>query len=235
MTTEQLRAEAERLAAERSDSRTPAVVRRALLEPDGLTLRGYLALEEADSPLLGRRPWPVEDAGAMAEAFCTAWEAVCPGRSVPMPSEKGTPQALALMAAALTRAFSTLMPMRFPKSDAHQNASAPVSDGLGWVARVLGRLAGLGWKPHEVLDLPMDRMFLLLAGISAADGAECAGEDYRTRTLPPLSLFVSGGDQGIGKEESQGEHEEQDDTQKSEECAHDGHDDNGHSHPKQGE
>jgi hypothetical protein len=32
-----------------------------------------------------------------------------------------------------------------------------------------------------VLDTPLDQLFILAAALSANEGAECAGEDYRER------------------------------------------------------
>lgn len=175
MKEESLEAMAEELAARRNDPRTPWVVRRALLEP-GLTLRVYLALEEADSPVLSGR-WPTEDAEAMAGAFCRAWELVFPGEC--MPSAEGLPEGLARLQEAVTGAFATVMPMRF----AGQREESPAPpDGLGWVARVVGRFVGLGWRLEEVLDVPLGALFVLLAGMAAAEGATCAGQDYRERS-----------------------------------------------------
>ena len=176
MTPEELQAEADRIAALRNDPRTPAVVRRALLG-GGLTLRQFLALEEADSPALSGR-WPVEDPAAMARDFCHAWETIFPTQPLPQPGD--LEDALDAIAAAILRAFSTVMPMRFPRTP----GAAPVQeppDGLGWVARLLGRFAAIGWQPQTVLDTPLDTLFLLTASLQAHEGAHCAGQDYRER------------------------------------------------------
>lgn len=168
-----LSAEADRLAALRADGRTPAVVRRACLRR-GLTLRRWLALEEADSPLISGR-WPTGDAEAMAKAFCTAWETVFPGRCIPPAEDLGA--AMAELNAEVERAFSTVMPMRWPRvAGAAEKADAP--DGLGWVVRLLARFP---YPPDVTLDMPMDLLFALAAGSSANEGAECAGQDYRER------------------------------------------------------
>ena len=142
-----------------------------------LTLRAYLALEEAASPVLDGR-WPSDDPRAMAEAFCTAWATVFPGRSIP--DAKGLQDALELLHAEVERAFSTVMPMRFPRRPGDA-VRAEQSDGLGWAARLIGRFVALGWRPDEVLDLPMDQLFILSAALYAQEGADCAGEDYRER------------------------------------------------------
>ena len=195
MTDEELEAAADDLAARRNDPRTPAIVRRAFLgergsrvegrgdESEGsarlpaLTLRRYLALEEAASPVLDGR-WPSGDPHAMTEAFCTAWATVFPGRSIP--DAEGLQDAMAELQAAVRRSFSTVMPMRFPKvRGAEERAEAP--DGLGWVARTVGRFVALGWRPDDVLDLPMDQLFILAAALAAHEGADCAGQDYRER------------------------------------------------------
>ncbi len=172
-----LEAEAERIAARRADTRTPGVVRRAFLARSGLTLRTYLALEDAASPVLTRR-WPSDDPRAMAEAFCTAWATVFPGRSIP--DAEGLQEALELLHMAVERAFCTVMPMRFPRRPGDA-VRAEQTDGLGWAARLVGRFVALGWRPDEVLDLPMDQLFILSAAVQAHEGADCAGEDYRER------------------------------------------------------
>jgi hypothetical protein len=177
MTPEELQAEADRIAALRNDPRTPAVVRRAFVRRGGVSLRGYLALEEAGSPVLSGA-WPVEDAGQMAEAFCAGWGIVFPERAVPPASELA--QAIGEMAAEVSRGFSTVMPMRFPRTPGATPVHEP-HDGLGWVARLLGRFVALGWKPDDVLDLPLDQLFVLNAALQANEGADSAGEDYRER------------------------------------------------------
>jgi hypothetical protein len=40
---------------------------------------------------------------------------------------------------------------------------------------------GLCLPPAAVLDMPLDALFVLTAALSANEGAECAGEDYRER------------------------------------------------------
>lgn len=172
-----LEQESERIAAARADTRTPAVVRRAMLRPGVLTLRRFLELEEAASPVLDGR-WPRGNPAAMAEAFCTARAILFPGED--LPAADGLQSALSEMQAEVDRAFSTVMPMRFPRRPG--DALVPPSpDGLGWVVRMLGRFVALGWKPADVLDLPMDQLFILRASLQANDGGECAGEDYRDR------------------------------------------------------
>ena len=175
MTTEELEAEADRVAALRADPRTPAVVRRAFLRPCAITLRKFLALEDAASPVLDGR-WPFEDSAAMADAFCTAFAIVYPGEPVPEAAELS--RAIDRMVVAVRRGFSTVMPMRWPRNGAD---SAPrQEDGLGWVARFIARLPYL---PETTLDIPMDQLFILAASMSANDGADCAGEDYRERSV----------------------------------------------------
>lgn len=173
MTTEELAAEADRIAALRADPRTPAVVRRAFLRPGGLTLRKLLALEDVESPVLDGR-WPVDDAAAMSQAFCTAWEILFPGRDIPSAADLGV--AINEMADEVARGFSTVMPMRFPKVGG--DSAPPSSDGLGWVARFVARFP---FPPDTTLDMPMDQLFILAAAQSANEGADCAGEDYRER------------------------------------------------------
>ncbi|TSA32141.1 MAG: hypothetical protein D4R65_10100 [Verrucomicrobiaceae bacterium] len=180
MTTEELAAEADRIAALRADPRTPAVVRRAFLRPGGLTLRKFLALEEVGSPALDGR-WPSDDAAAMAQAFCTAWEILFPGRDVPPAAELA--RSIAEMADEVNRGFSTVMPMRFPR--AGTDGASPSQDGLGWVARFVARFT---FPVDTTLDMPMDQLFILAAAQSANEGADCAGEDYRERTLPECGM-----------------------------------------------
>jgi hypothetical protein len=177
MTPAELEAAADELAAQRNDPRTPAVVRRALLEPGCLTLRDYLALEQAGSPLLAGA-WPTEDPAAMAQAFCTAHAIVFPGREIPPP--QALAGAIEEMEAVVSRGLSTVMAMRFRKPPGTP-LSPESPDGLGWVARLLGRFAARCWKPDDVLDLPMDQLFILSAAIFLHEGAECAGVDYRER------------------------------------------------------
>jgi hypothetical protein len=175
MTTAELEAEADRVAALRADPRTPGIVRRAFVRPGALTLRRFLALEEAASPVLDGQ-WPTGDAAAMADAFCTAWGIVFPGREIPPAADLGT--AIAELAAEVTRAFSTVMPMRFPRTPGAPARSEP-PDGLGWVARLWARLVSAGLT--DPLDTPLDQLFILAAALSANEGADCAGEDYRER------------------------------------------------------
>ena len=180
MTPEELTAEADRIAALRNDPRTPAIVRRALLEPGGLTLRGYLRLEAAGSPLLSGAWPPTEDVASMAQGFCTAWEIVFPGRELPPASSLVA--GIAEMQAEVSRGFSTVMPMRFPRSPG-ASATTEAPDGLGWVARLLGCFTALGWRVDDVLDLPLDVLFVLVAALQGNEGAESAGEDYRERKV----------------------------------------------------
>lgn len=175
MTTAELEAEADRIAAARADSRTPRVVRRALLSGDGLTLRQYLQLEEAGSPLL-HGGLAADDTRARAEAIYTAWLIVFPDR--PIPAVDALPEARATLQAAIGRAFSTAMPMRWPLPGP---TSAPRADGLGWVVCLIGRFVALGWLLDEILDSHLDALFLMQAGVLADEGYDCAGEDYRDR------------------------------------------------------
>jgi hypothetical protein len=182
MDVHELEAAAEELAARRNDPRTRAVVRRALLgcgrdARAPLTLRGYLVLQQHGSPLVtGGEAWAFDDAEVLSQQFCTAWAMVFPGRDLPPAGQFQS--AVEQMAAQVARAFSTMMPMR---SRGTQTLAEP--DGLGWVARVLGRFANAGILPDAVLDLPMDVMWLTLAGMAAAEGKECAGQDYHEREI----------------------------------------------------
>ena len=198
MTPEELQAEADRIAALRNDPRTPAVVRRAFVRRGGVSLRGYLALEEAGSPVLSGA-WPVEDAGQMAEAFCAGWGIVFPERAVPPASELA--QAIGEMAAEVSRGFSTVMPMRFPRTPGATPVHEP-HDGLGWVARLLGRFVALGWNPDDVLDLPLDQLFILNAALQANEGADSAGEDYRERNAEMLKAETLKAETGDRKAET---------------------------------
>ena len=175
-----LEAEADRIAALRADPRTPSVVRRAFLRPGAITLRKFLALEDAASPVLDGK-WPFEDPAAMAEAFCTAFAIVFPGEPIPEASELS--RAIDRMVADVRRGFSTVMPMRWPRNGA--DSASRQDDGLGWVARFIARFSYL---PETTLDIPMDQLFILAAAQSANEGADCAGEDYRERTLPECEM-----------------------------------------------
>jgi hypothetical protein len=179
---EELEAEAERIAALRNDPRTPAIVRRAFLRPCVLTLRKYLALEDADSPVLTGR-WSASDAGALAGEFLTAWGIVYPARAVPAAQHLG--EAISEMDEAVIQAFATVMPMRFPRTPGAHAVHEP-SDGLGWGARMVARFVGMGWRTDDVLDLPLDLLFIVSAGLQANEGAECAGDDYRERNAGML-------------------------------------------------
>lgn len=178
MTPEELTAEADRIAELRNDARTPAVVRRACLVPGGLTLRQYLALEDAASPVVVGR-WP-DDAAELVQAFCIAWAIVWPGRD--LPDADGMKKGMRDMRGLVERAFATAMEMRFPRPP-----GAPVSqdppDGLGWVTRLLARYVRTGWAMADILDTPLDALLLLTAGMLSLDGAYSAGEDYRERLL----------------------------------------------------
>lgn len=171
MTDEELIAEADRIAARRNDPRTPAVVRRAFVRPGAITLRKFLALEEASSPVITEQ-WPWEDPEAMAHAFCTAYAIIFPDREPPAPDR--VLEGIEEMRGAVAQAFSTVMPMRFPRSP---GTAVAAQDGIGWVPRMWARIGG---HPAQ-LDMPLEQVFLLAAAMDANDGAECAGEDYRDR------------------------------------------------------
>lgn len=173
MSAETLTAEADRIAARRNDPRTPAVVRRAIARPGAITLRKFLALEEVESPLLSGR-WP-QDATLMQE-LCTAHAIVFPDRK--RPTQKQIQQAVEELSAEVSRAFSTVMGMRFPQPPGAATAPTP-TDGLGWVARLWARVI-LGGV-HNALDMPLDQLFILSAAMSANEGASCTGEDYKDR------------------------------------------------------
>ena len=175
MTVEELTAEADRLAAARADARTPAIVRRAWLRPGALTLRRFLALEEAASPVLSGL-WPLEDAGAFAEAFSVAWGILFPER--PLPAAADVAAGIGEMLEEVQRGFSTVMSMRFPRYGRERETESHAVDGLGWAVRLV---ASLPWPPATVLDMPLDEVFMLVAGRAAVEGAECAGQDYRER------------------------------------------------------
>ncbi len=177
MTLEELEQEAEALAEARRDPRTPAVVRRALLRPGGLTLRQWLELEEAGSPVLSGQ-WPVGDAAEWAQRFCEAYAMVFPGRELPPPTEVAG--GVREMEEATLRSFCTVMPMRFPQP-AGVETRVPPPDGLGWVARLLGTFVAVGWQPAEVLETPLEVLFMLQASLAAHEGAESVGQDYRER------------------------------------------------------
>ena len=163
--------EAERIATLRADPRTPAIVRRAFLRPSAITLRKFLALEDAASPALNGA-WPFQDSAAMASAFCTAHAIIFPGREIPGPDLLAA--SISEIAAQVVQAFSTIMTMRFPRVTGAPVAHEP-PDGIGWVARLLARMGAA----H--IDTPLDQLFVLAAASSANEGAECTGEDYRER------------------------------------------------------
>ena len=173
-----LEAASDALAARRADPRTAAVVRRAFLPPFcALTLRRYLALEEADSPLI-THVWPWDDAAAMAQAFCTAWAILFPLREIP--GVKQLSESIEEMVTEMNRGRSTVMKMRAPRTPG-ASTSASLSDGIGWVPRLLGRAYEAGLS--DPLDLPMDQLFVIVAGAEANDGKESIGEDYSDRSL----------------------------------------------------
>ncbi len=172
-TIPELEAEADAIAARRADQRTPAVVRRALVRPGPITLRKFLLLEEAESPVLSEQ-WPWQDAAAMTHAFCTAFEIIYPDRELLAPDR--ILEGIEEMRAAAAQAVSTIMPMRFPRSSDAAPFVAP-TDGIGWAARTWARIGG---HPAQ-LDMPMEQVFLLSAAMDANDGAVCAGEDYSDR------------------------------------------------------
>ena len=98
--------------------------------------------------------------------------------------------------AEVERGFSTAMPMQFPRTPGAHSAPEP-PDGLGWVVRLLARAcSGLHMSPDAALDMPLDRLFALTAGLAATEGAHCAGEDYRDRSTAGLLALVPGSDEG---------------------------------------
>ncbi len=177
MTLEELEKEADAIAARRADHRTPAVVRRAFLPPFcAITLRKWLQLEAVNSPLIAGE-WPWEDPQAMAEAFTVSYATIFPGRSIPAPEM--LQEALIEMNSEIERAIEAIMPMKSPRVEGvHQHAS---HDGLGWVARLLA--ASVKNNIDGPLDLPLDQLHILTAGMAANEGMECAGADYRDREV----------------------------------------------------
>jgi hypothetical protein len=115
-----------------------------------------------------------------AAQFVTAWGIVFPGESLPSASQ--LEESMERMADAVIQAFGTVMPMRFPRTPGARPVHEP-HDGLGWVARIVGRFVGMGWQTDDVLDLPMDQMFIFSAALQGNEGAECAGSDYREREV----------------------------------------------------
>lgn len=175
---EALEAEAEAMARERADSRTPAIVRRAFLPPFGaITPRRLMELEEINSPLLLGQ-WPWDDPAAMAQAFCKAYAILFPGREIPPPSQMDV--ALLDMLGEVKRAFEAFMPMRSPSLPG-VSLRTQTSDGIGWLPRLLA-LAHKNNLP-DPLDTPLDQLFILSAAVAANDGKECAGADYRDRKI----------------------------------------------------
>ena len=171
MTPEEL--EADRIATLRADPRTPAIVRRAFLRPSALTLRKFLALEDAASPIL-HGAWPFEDSAAMGNAFCTTHAIIFPDRAIPGPDR--LIETISELTAQVEQGFSTVMPMRFPRQPGERPAMEP-QDGIGWVARLLARMGVI----H--LDTPLDQLFIIAAASSANEGAESFGEDYKERLV----------------------------------------------------
>lgn len=172
-----LEALSDALAARRADLRTAAVVRRAFLSSGALTLRKYLALEEAQSPVLTKQ-WPWEDAAAMAQAFCTAWEILLPQWKIPEPDKLG--EGILHMSREVHRGFSTLMAMRMPVLPG-SSVQPMRDDGIGWVPRLMAQ-ALLANIPDPI-DIPLDRLFVLTAASRFNEGAECVGTDYKDREL----------------------------------------------------
>ena len=170
---------ANEIAAKRADKRTPAVVRRAFLDPVcRLTLRGYFALEEMNSPLVTMGEWPWNDAAAMRQLFCGSYAVLFPDRKTPAPDQ--LVEALNDMIAEVNRGFSTMMSMRTPTMPG-QSPSLPRNNGIGWQALLIASALKAGiWEP---LDLPLDQLFILAASNDFLDGMECRGEDYRDRSL----------------------------------------------------
>lgn len=180
MTTEELQAEADRIAALRNDPRTAAIVRRAFLRPGAVTLRRYLALEEVGSPVLTGQ-WPWDDAEAMGVEFCQAWEIIFPARELPPAGDLAG--AMGELSDEVARAFSTVMPMRFPRT-AGAEPMQTSHDGLGWLARFLARFS---YPPDQTLDMPLDQLFIISAAMAANDGADSVGEDYKERLIHGVS------------------------------------------------
>ena len=178
---EELEAASEALARERADHRTPAIVRRAFLPPFcALTPRRLMELEQIDSPVLSGN-WPWEDAAAMAQAFCTAHACLFPDREIPPASAMG--EGLLAMIAEVQRGYQALMPMKARQMPGltQQTQQAQLSDGIGWIPRLLAGAMknGIG----NPLDLPLDQLFILSAAAAANEGMECAGTDYRDREI----------------------------------------------------
>ena len=180
----------EEIAARRADQRTPAVVRRAFVRPSPLTLRKFLALEDCSSPVLTEQ-WPWENSEAMAQAFCTAHAIIFPERDLPAP--ENVLDGVNEMRSAVAQAFSTVMPMKFPRPPGVAPSVEP-PDGIGWAARLWARIGG---HPAQ-LDMPLEQLFLLSSGLDANAGAICMGEDYRDR-----EVSVSAASLGSVKDEHQ--------------------------------
>ena len=175
MDLDELRKASDELAAKRADTRTPAVVRQALLCANGLTLRQYLMLEEAKSPAL-TGAWSFYDAEQLSGEFSTAWGIIFPGLKVPPASELEV--GLSKISQKVTDAFATVLPVKFPTPPG-QHISPPASDPIGWVARLVAKCFSLGHA--GVLDMQLSTLFLMTAGVAINEGAVSSGADYKDR------------------------------------------------------
>ena len=114
----------------------------------------------------------------MAQAFCTAWAILFPLRK--LPAAKQIDEGIDRMMAEVSRGRSTIMKMRSPRTPGG-NISSALSDGIGWIPRLLARAYDSGLP--EPLEMPLDQLFILAAGAEANDGKESVGEDYSDRSL----------------------------------------------------
>lgn len=174
---QRLEAESERIAKLRADSRTPAIIRRAFLRPSSLTLRKFLQLEEIDSPALTGK-WSLTEPTQLSTEFIPAWEILFPDEEIPSPGKLG--EGIKIIASAVAQGFSTIMSVRFPSFGRETAKTVPATDSIGWVALFLARF---NLPINQILDTPIEQLFVLSAAMSIREGADATGEDYREREI----------------------------------------------------
>ena len=74
-------------------------------------------------------------------------------------------------------------PRAYPRFPGDTSVRWQKRDGLGWVVRTVGLLYSVGHSLDSILDTPLDALFILRAGVLAANEAEERGIAYEDRGL----------------------------------------------------
>lgn len=193
-TIEELQALSREIAAGAQSAWEPRCVARAFgsaardgSAPLRLTMQGWIDLEDIQSPLLqGEVPGTFDGLSAAAAAFGMSVEEHSPDEAISV---------AVAMRAAVTRAFSMILPMRPEKGE-----PAP-SHGFGeWLPILACLIAECGESREAALAYPVEQAFAVIAATRHNQGWREAGEPYASREVPGASCLVPGSEAPVEEE-----------------------------------